>query len=732
MEIHELNTKGITSPAYVALDDGVDTYKLDLYSKFSAINTEFTLLELADENTAHIWYGYTTTASGTATKAVSLQFGGTFTPKTGDYIVVAFSQTNTASTMSLSVASGDAVSVIFTGSTGADIPKGYHIFHITVANGAPYQYHYVGIHATATNTIRGLMSASDKSALDTAVSNIGTLANLTTTEKGSLVGAINELDADNTNLKNETNQIYNQTHETEDITSLLTTETNRAIRSNLTIGAGASYSIAYFPITHLLDKEFLVQSDTPLDYLCMGFSDVFPSYDVQTYNGTSLVNQNATRILGSPRTTSLFVVISYKTAVESHVTLSVVSDDIYEHGKDITELNRQVAGIATEHTNLLENATIYEDYLYPHYSDTKEANTATNCFSPIPVKANVPVYFRRAWGNFTCCKYNNGTYVSLIDGETDVINGTFTPSNDGVILFTVESIRDATSALLTTSEELYNSGFYASEYVPNKLRIGNIYHVEKDGSGNFTKLSDAIIEATKHMDSVVYVGAGTWDLISELGSTYIESVNINNRGLYLKNRIHLIFASNSKVTCNYTGSTADVMTWLSAFNAGEYGFTLENCRIEASKCRYAVHDERDQDSDAYTNHYINCSMYMDNSNNTATTAHQCIGGGLGKNGHIIIENCDFESVNTRAVPSVYTPVSYHNSAGTGKSRIDASGVYMVEGTFRLNWYGTSTEKTECYVHDCSMTHAILNGAETSGSTNENMEVIAWNNEIRTA
>ena len=299
-----------------------------------------------------------------------------------------------------------------------------------------------------------------------------------------------------------------------------------------------------------------------------------------------------------------------------------------------------------------------------------------------------------------------------------------------MILFTVESVRDATSALLTTSVELYNSGFYASEYVPNKLRIGNIYHVEKDGSGNFTKLSDAIIEATKYMDSVVYVGAGTWDLISELGSTYIESVNINNRGLYLKNRIHLIFASNSKVTCNYTGSTADVMTWLSAFNAGQYGFTLENCRIEASKCRYAVHDERDQDSDAYTNHYINCSMYMDNSSNTATTAHQCIGGGLGKNGHIIIENCDFESKNTRAVPSVFNPVSYHNSAGTGKSRIDASGVYMAEGTFRFNWYGSSTEKTPCYVHDCSLTHDVQSYAETSGSTNENIQVFAWNNEIR--
>ena len=39
MEIHELNTKTITNPAYVALDDGTDTYKLDLNAKLTLIDT---------------------------------------------------------------------------------------------------------------------------------------------------------------------------------------------------------------------------------------------------------------------------------------------------------------------------------------------------------------------------------------------------------------------------------------------------------------------------------------------------------------------------------------------------------------------------------------------------------------------------------------------------------------------------------------------------------------------
>lgn len=37
MNIHELNTKAITNPAYVALDDGSDTYKLDLNAKLSTM-----------------------------------------------------------------------------------------------------------------------------------------------------------------------------------------------------------------------------------------------------------------------------------------------------------------------------------------------------------------------------------------------------------------------------------------------------------------------------------------------------------------------------------------------------------------------------------------------------------------------------------------------------------------------------------------------------------------------
>lgn len=252
-----------------------------------------------------------------------------------------------------------------------------------------------------------------------------------------------------------------------------------------------------------------------------------------------------------------------------------------------------------------------------------------------------------------------------------------------------------------------------------------VYRVEKDGSGDFTKLCDAINEAVRYMDSVVYVGAGTWDIIDELGSEYVESVSITQRGLYLKNRVRVICSSNSLITCNYTGSRADTISWLSAFNAGPLGFTLENATIESSNCRYAIHDERDQDADEYNNYYINCKIKHDN---TDGGYNQCIGGGLGLNGHVIIDGCIFEN----PARTNYQIVYYHNSTGSGKSFVEVKGSYFKgTNTLGFQWYGSSpaTQKSTLFAHGNSLGSAIQHTG-ASGATVENTEVISFNNEIR--
>lgn len=263
-----------------------------------------------------------------------------------------------------------------------------------------------------------------------------------------------------------------------------------------------------------------------------------------------------------------------------------------------------------------------------------------------------------------------------------------------------------------------------------KASIVHTFHVEKDGTGDFTKLIDAIDEAEKYMDSVVYVGDGEWNIIDELGSDYLNSVSFTQRGIVLKNRINLVFSSKSKVICDYSGDNTTIKNWLSPFNAGKHGFTLENLNIYSHNVRYSMHDERGSDGDFYINRYINCHFF---NHNEKGGFRQCIGGGLGKNGYIVIENCIFE--NPKA--SNNSLVSYHNTAnvggGSAKSNIEVSNCYVKgTGTLRFSWYGTSTDTTIVKATGNNLGSAIQFIAETSDGTspNENVELYEWNNIIR--
>ena len=283
---------------------------------------------------------------------------------------------------------------------------------------------------------------------------------------------------------------------------------------------------------------------------------------------------------------------------------------------------------------------------------------------------------------------------------------------------------------VTTSNVNTPSSMFANTPLPPIWRggeydtDGDTFRVEKSSyGGEFTSLVDAINYATQFMDSTVYVGDGEWDILSELGDDYLATVGSTKRGIYLKNRIHLICSTRSKITANYTGDVSGVKQWLSIFNTGEYGFTLENATLEGSNIRYIIHDERDQDADAYTNKYINTSMYFDNSGNDAWNSKAVIGGGLGRDGYILIDGCIFESVGG------FNVVTYHNTgANSGKSTINIRNCYFKRrNTIRLSWYGTSTEITKMYVCGCYLGLPILVEAENSSATVENVALTKWGN-----
>lgn len=247
-------------------------------------------------------------------------------------------------------------------------------------------------------------------------------------------------------------------------------------------------------------------------------------------------------------------------------------------------------------------------------------------------------------------------------------------------------------------------------------------------SREYKTLKGVIEEATKFMDSIVYVDAETFDLVEEFGEEYLDSYSGTWMiGIFLKNRVHVIFANGSKVLFNYKGSNTKVHECFSPFNSGEYGFTLENAWIESTNCRYSVHDERGVASDPYHNKYIRCTMIHDSSG-CSWGAHQAIGGGLGQYGDVLIEDGYYKAVGN------VDNISYHNTLfaedSKAKSKVVIRGVY-IDGTTLCANYGTSKEISQMFVCGCSLRVEPKLERVITVERADNMEVIAWGNTIRT-
>ena len=343
---------------------------------------------------------------------------------------------------------------------------------------------------------------------------------------------------------------------------------------------------------------------------------------------------------------------------------------------------------------------------------------------PIRVYAGKIYHYKHIYPYFCIVRYDSGTISRLSSSTSADLSGTFTPSGDGWVYITVSTVA-------------YSDWQFSDGALPDTYVVGAYHHntvvVAQDGSGDFSKLIDAFAYCNENPDTTVYVKEGTYDIISELGSTYIDT-NTSGRGPEIGNNAHFIFSTKAVVTANYSGSRQWMNVSFSPINISGSGATFENMRILAAKVRYCVHDDRNPDDGdvRYRSAYINCDMYMNNSQNPNWTSKQCIGGGLGTNGEIIIDGCRFKSEGSTADNGV---VSYHNSpSANAKSRITIKNCYFdgTESGVRFGWYGQSTLISDIFLIGNSWTTNPVLRAETAddASPTQNMWIIEWNNVLR--
>lgn len=219
-----------------------------------------------------------------------------------------------------------------------------------------------------------------------------------------------------------------------------------------------------------------------------------------------------------------------------------------------------------------------------------------------------------------------------------------------------------------------------------------------------------------------YILDGVYDIEAGLGNDYLNSFDYNDFGPYVNDGTY-IFAPGAKVVFNYSGTNDAVVQAFSPINTRGKNIRFIGMNLNASNCKYPIHDELGGIKDVYYHEYVNCNVSHNN-------CYVCIGGGLGFSGNIVIDSCIFNGANHRSECDY--EVSYHNDFRDGaKSFISVknSVILSPNKTFRFACYGVSTEITDIIVTNCKCAKEPYFTVESEQFSTENMRLIAYNNFI---
>lgn len=344
-------------------------------------------------------------------------------------------------------------------------------------------------------------------------------------------------------------------------------------------------------------------------------------------------------------------------------------------------------------------------------------------------------YFERNYSENSRIKLS--TLPQAVEGVNSNFIGisNFVPDVDGYL--TITSNNDQHNILSVI--EYWNQPLCFTEYGEAyavylgglSLRPEMDIYVSPDGTKGFSRIKDALnyVHSKPFVRFTVYVEAGVYDLVQEFVEDYpAYQGTTKNWGLRLNNNVHIIFSSNALVKCHYQGDDYNIRHHFSPFISAvpeNGGFELENLNLECSNVRYAIHDETNGQNAFYRNVYKNCRIVLNNSENPDGFP-VCIGGGLGSNSEIVIENCYFESIHNDTSRDI---VSYHNG-GNGRSSIVVTGCYFAgKDTIRCSHYGTSTKKSVMTVSGCRLGSSPILNFESQSHSVENMELVSFGNEI---
>lgn len=256
-------------------------------------------------------------------------------------------------------------------------------------------------------------------------------------------------------------------------------------------------------------------------------------------------------------------------------------------------------------------------------------------------------------------------------------------------------------------------------------RLSNIKQtiiVDKNGGGNFTKVSEAINSANENTE--ITVKSGVYDILEELGDDYLNSYDGSSFGVLMPKNSKLKFCAGAKILCNYNGTNNAIREFFSPINSTRGSVEYEDVVIEASNVKYCIHDEHGGEVEPYTATFNRCNLYLDDSQNELAYSRSCIGGGLGKYATVEVKNSIFESVGEQ----IGGTVSYHTSTNIDDAvcHVNIHNNYFVgdDDTARVYsaYTGNGTQTTIASVNNNSLGKAYM--------TNDKVVSKCFLNEVR--
>lgn len=399
----------------------------------------------------------------------------------------------------------------------------------------------------------------------------------------------------------------------------------------------------------------------------------------------------------------------------------ITSGAAYDIENNVEELNEKISGII-ETKNYIEGLTFVNGRVNRDTGANQTSGVYSFCSSFIKVDTTRPLYCECDDGyQFYLAAYLN-TSQNSFQGATPLTKKV--KIDNPAPYYRVTYAKDPLSSSPDPSSDV--TVIRLIQYPLGEEKQS--YTVKKTG-GDFSKLVDALDFSHQHKGLTISVGDGEWDIIDELGTAFFESYDQNSmKGCPLGNGLRLIFSEKASVVCNYNGDNSYVKSLFSPFNAAYGDFYVEGLNIKASNVRYCIHDDRSGDTVNTYHKYVNCNMVLDNRENESWNSTQCIGGGLALSSNIEIQNCIFESLLVKETNSL---VSWHNaSLSDAKSRVIIKDCYFKgSGTVSIFYYGSSTLMSDVIVCGNSFGAELIYGGQ-SGSTINNINLFAWNNEIR--